>query len=94
MVLGGVDAAKTVGLGGLDVVLKRRRIKMAFHQEVDVLMVLHSTEHMLFGDEVILIPQIVQCHGGIILAAHRHISLDIIVMGVGVQQFGQVLLVV
>ena len=56
----GLDVAHARFSGQIGLLLQRCGVQMLRQIKIDVLMVLNGTEHVLFADEIILIPKIIK----------------------------------
>ena len=85
----GFHPGKAYFLGQFDLLLQGCGIQMTGYIKIGVIIVFNGAEHMLFADEIILIPKKEGCSGGKAAAVHRYIPFDVILMGIGVEEFLQ-----
>ena len=62
---------------------------MVGQEEIEVLMLLNGGQHMLLGEQVVFIPQIIKSCGRIATALLVPIPVNIVGVGVNIQQFVQ-----
>ena len=85
----GLDLPQPCPAGKVDPGLQRLRVQVLHNIEVGVIVLFDGVELFVPADEIVLIAHEVERGGGKAPSVHLHVSCDIVVVGVGVQQLFQ-----